>query len=188
MIVVYGGTASGKSEVAENIATELSRKSGEKLFYLATMESQSEAAQVRIKHHKELRKDKGFHTIEEMFNPVGRAREVENGIVLVECVSNLVANILFEKYGDTIPKNASLEQDAKDIFDSVARLASYVNELIVVTNNVFNNGKNPYEWSDRYMYVLALVNRHLADRSDTFIEVTYGIGNLLKGEREIGSN
>ena len=60
--LVTGGSASGKSEYAENLAAELSR--GVSLYYIATMEPYGEEAGKRIRRHRRLREAKGFQTIE----------------------------------------------------------------------------------------------------------------------------
>ena len=58
--------ASGKSEYAENLIMELAGGStnSEKMYYIATMKPFGKAAMERIKRHLELRKGKGFTTIE----------------------------------------------------------------------------------------------------------------------------
>ena len=65
MITVIGSATSGKSEASENIAVNIAKENNKQLIYLATMESESAAAKERIKKHRNLRKDKGFITIEE---------------------------------------------------------------------------------------------------------------------------
>ena len=68
MITVIGLAASGKSEAAEKIAVNIAGKHNKQLIYLATMESESAASKERIKKHRNLRKDKGFITIEEQIS------------------------------------------------------------------------------------------------------------------------
>ena len=60
MILVYGTASSGKSNIAENMAVDHSKKSDTSLVYIATMENKSDAAKERIKRHREQREGKGF--------------------------------------------------------------------------------------------------------------------------------
>ena len=60
MVLVIGGSASGKSAFAEEL---LSREPGPQI-YLASMENESEESRRRIQKHREQRKDRGFQTVE----------------------------------------------------------------------------------------------------------------------------
>lgn len=178
MIVVYGSTSSGKSNIAENIAVSVAQNR-ENLYYIATMENKSETAKERIAHHRQLRDGKGFITIEEELNP-----ECPEGVALLECVSNLVANVLFAEYGEKIIPEEKCDELALDIFGRIDNLGRNC-KLVVVTNNVFGTGHTSDEWCDRYMRILGRVNELLADRCDCFVEVTAGIANVIKGEVDL---
>ena len=60
MILVLGGSASGKSEYAENVAAALGE--GGKKLYLATMRPFGREAGRRIERHRRMRKGKGFES------------------------------------------------------------------------------------------------------------------------------
>ena len=92
MITVIGQATSGKSEASENIAVNIAKENNKQLIYLATMESESASSKERIKKHRNLRKDKGFITIEEQVSLKKHVSEVKDNVVLLECVSNLCAN------------------------------------------------------------------------------------------------
>ena len=62
--LVIGGSGSGKSEFAEQLAC----KTDGKRYYIATMQPYDEEMWEKIKRHQEVRKDKGFETIEYMLN------------------------------------------------------------------------------------------------------------------------
>jgi len=179
MIVVYGATSSGKSRVAENIALRLS-KENKKLIYLATMEKKTEAARKRIEHHKKLRSGKGFFTIEEEVCIRNHESELCGNTVLIECVSNYVANIIFDRFHERILSDTECSDIATSIADEIINLKDSCN-LVVVTNNVFGDYVSD-EWCDAYMRVLGLVNRYLADACDTFVEVVAGMEIIIKGE------
>ena len=60
VILVIGGSGSGKSEYAEGRCVQLNTK--EKL-YIATMEPFGEESLARIARHRRLRQGKGFDTL-----------------------------------------------------------------------------------------------------------------------------
>ncbi|MCR5388580.1 MAG: bifunctional adenosylcobinamide kinase/adenosylcobinamide-phosphate guanylyltransferase [Lachnospiraceae bacterium] len=178
MILVYGGSSSGKSEYAEKISTDLA--TGKPLFYMATMESESGDAKERIKRHKSLRDGKGFATIEEMYAPSNHANEVKGGVVLLECMSNLTANVMFKRFGSDIPGPDDIEKLSKDTFEELKILDESADELVIVSNNIFGQGKNPDAWCDAYMRYLGRLNALVAEASDAFYEVTNGVSARLK--------
>ena len=64
ILLVTGGSASGKSEYAENRALQLAKAEQKKLIYLAAMKPFGEEAAKRIERHRQLRAGKGFETVE----------------------------------------------------------------------------------------------------------------------------
>lgn len=174
MILVYGTTASGKSNIAEEIAQREALIEKSPLVYLATMENTSDAAKERINWHKRERDGKGFYLVEEMYNPenIGDRLpfKLSESVVLLECVSNLVANVMFSEGRET----EELCKLAKEISQGVYELNKKCKKLIVVTNNVFTSGKYEDYLCDLYMQLLGLVNRHLAACADVFLEVVAG--------------
>ena len=98
LTVIAGMSASGKSAYAEKRALELA--DGGALYYVATMEPYGEEGQRRIERHRRLRAGKGFQTIEccrhiEKAADGIDAAERGEATVLVECLSNLLANEMF---------------------------------------------------------------------------------------------
>ena len=92
--LVIGGAASGKSEYAESRVVRLP----ERRIYLATMRPWDQECRARIARHRRLRQDKGFETLERYTDLAGA--EVPAGAnVLLECMSNLTANELYDPEG-----------------------------------------------------------------------------------------
>ena len=93
-VLITGGSGSGKSEYAENRAVMLSKKEGLLLYYIATMKPFGEEGKRRVERHRRLRSGKGFFTIEHYVNLKQLILPGE-GVVLLECLSNLTANEMF---------------------------------------------------------------------------------------------
>lgn len=166
--LVIGGSGSGKSLLAEGL---LEKCAGPRL-YIATMEPMDRESLRRIERHRQQRAGKGFDTLE-CYKGLSEAAEglsPQDGILL-ECMSNLLANELFHPAGGG--REAALR--------GVDVLLTRCNDLIIVTNEVFSGGTE-YEGDTMwYMKELAAVNRVLAQRADTVIEVVCGLPNVLKG-------
>ena len=164
--LVIGGAASGKSEYAESRVVRLP----ERRIYLATMRPWDQECRARIARHRRLRQDKGFETLERYTDLAGA--EVPAGAnVLLECMSNLAANELYDPEGGG--------QEA--VLRGVDALLARCGHLTVVTNEVFSDGAACEEDTLRYLRALARINRLLAARADTVAEVICGLPKYLNG-------
>ena len=168
LTLVSGGAASGKSEYAEGLISDFL---GKKL-YIATMRPFGEDAESKISRHHDLRAGKGFETIERYENLAGLDIP-RNCAVLLECLSNLVANECFSTAGF----GGAVERVLAGI-DSIAKKAQ---ELVVVTNEIFADGISYDKETSEYMKVLSAVNCEAAARADRVVEVVCGIPVSWKG-------
>ncbi len=164
--LVTGGAASGKSEYAESLAMRLPGRR----IYLATMRPADPESLARINRHRRLRQGRGFDTLERYTDLAGAEIPAESNILL-ECMSNLAANELYDPEGG----------GAESILQGAGALLARCAHLTVVTNDVFSGGAAYGGDTLRYLRELARINRALAERADTVIEVVCGLPNVLKG-------
>ena len=129
-------------------------------IYAAVYDEEMES---RILHHKEQRMGKGFVTIERNRN-IGNAAEELNGTdtVLLDCLGNLLAN---EMFGGGDP-------DA--IFGDVCRINDTVENLIIISNDVFSDGCRYSESVMRYIDKLAELHKQIVKEADVAIESIFG--------------
>ncbi|MDD6212560.1 MAG: bifunctional adenosylcobinamide kinase/adenosylcobinamide-phosphate guanylyltransferase [Clostridiales bacterium] len=172
-IVVTGGSGSGKSAFAEEKAMELEP---EEKIYIATMEPYDEESFRRIKRHQQMRKEKKFRTLE-CYRHLEKAKIEPETTILLECMSNLVANEMFHPEGRG-------EKCGDAIWEGLVHLSSRCRNLVVVTNNVFDDGQQYDEGSMRYLEILADINERMAARADGFYEVVCGIPLAWKKEQK----
>lgn len=170
MITVTGGSGSGKSAYAESRAREL--EPGKKV-YIATMEPYDEESFRRIDRHRRMRAGSHYRTIE-CFRHIERVEPGRDSTVLLECMSNLVANEMFSPEGRGHGSGPA-------ILDGILRLKSSCRNLVVVTNDVFGDGDAADESSEEYLRILGEINRSLAEMSDEAYEVVCGIPVRLTG-------
>jgi len=176
VILITGGSGSGKSAFAENTV----RRFKKPYFYLATMKPFGEETLRKIARHQRLRKDKGFETLE-CYEDVSKAEISSDGTVLLECMSNLTANVLFDRKETERERLDQLLPFDRQIIAQMDKLMKKTANLVIVTNEVFSDLPEQYERETRnYLSVLGKVNGALADRADEFYEVVYGIPIRLK--------
>lgn len=190
MILVIGGSGSGKSSYAEEIVVCLSQgmiPSGEnfsdiniKRYYLATMQIFDEEGYQKAERHRKLRSKKEFLTIEQPTQIHRALEKMETGrkIGLLECISNLTANEMFSDKG-----NRPKMQVVESIVTSVKQLKEQMTHLVVVTNNVFEDGIFYDEATLEYIRAMGKINQHLAILADQVIEVVAGIPVIIKEQQ-----
>lgn len=174
--IIIGGSGSGKSEYAENYIMSVSE--GKQKYYLATMQVYDEEGQKKIKRHRNLRQGKGFLTIEQPVDIEKAVTHMEQGekVVLLECMSNLVAN---EMFGGEVLKEK--DDVVEKIIRGIHAMHKEVTELVIVTNNVFEDGISYDDTTMEYLSAMGRINELLAKRADKVIEVVVGISLIMKG-------
>ena len=193
LYIVTGGSGSGKSEYAEQIAVQCRNRTGGTLWYLATMRIWDDEGRKRVERHRRMRAAKGFETIErytdletlelrEKFeepNPTGLDAErktdslkhweslqvAQKPVLLLECMSNLVLNEFYDQ------ENGAEER----ILQGIKHLQKRCRDLIIVTNEIFSDGMTYDPESERYIQLLGRINRELGQMADSVTEVVYGI-------------
>lgn len=169
IILVSGGAASGKSALAETLAGKLPGKK----FYLATMHRGDGESLRRIARHRVMRAGKGFETVECPLD-AAQADVPPDSVCLLECLSNLMANELY----DRAPQGDPADKVTADVLALAARTA----HLVVVTNEVFSDGAAARGICGDYLTALGRVNRALAARADQVVECVAGLPLYQKGE------
>ncbi len=172
IVLIIGTPDSGKSEIAENIAAELSEPG--KAIYLATMIPYGSEGKARIEKHRRMREGKGFITVEKPFDICdisgeelqsysGEYEDLSEMTVLLECVSNLTANELFER-------RTPAAEAADRICGDIERLAASVRNLVIVSNHFEKECGFDHETAE-YAEILDIINDRLADLADRVIRI-----------------
>ena len=171
--LVSGGSCSGKSEYAERLACAIAEETGAPRCYLATLMAYDEESFARIRRHREMRKDRQFIT-RECYTNLPAAEVPEGSVVLLDCVSNLVANEMFT------PDGAG-ENAAGVIMEGISRIAVSARALVVVSDEVFADGVRFDESTEAYRRILAEVARLTAEQADLVVECAAGLPLIHKG-------
>ncbi|MBQ8687654.1 MAG: bifunctional adenosylcobinamide kinase/adenosylcobinamide-phosphate guanylyltransferase [Ruminococcus sp.] len=168
MILITGGSKCGKSHYAESLFYNFD---GQK-FYIATMQPFGDEAQAAIRRHREMRRNKGFETIEKYTDTEDLQLPGGCGILL-ECMGNLCANEMF--------RSSVVCNPAEKILSGILHLKKIAALLIIVTNEVACDGISYECGTSAYIRVLNEINCRIAEMADHVMECVYGIPVALKG-------
>ncbi len=171
LALVIGGAASGKSEFAESLAMSLSTER----YYVATMQSYDAESDRRIERHRNMRRGKGFTTVERSLDLVGMELDCgPDAVVLLECASTLLGNEL------CMPGGAGVSA-WQAILAGAERLAAGGVNAVIVSNDVFYEGAAATPEMREYTRQLGLLNSGLARLADCVVEVVCGLPQVHKG-------
>ncbi|MGG7607770.1 bifunctional adenosylcobinamide kinase/adenosylcobinamide-phosphate guanylyltransferase [Massilia sp. BKSP1R2A-1] len=180
--LVLGGARSGKSAYAERLALE----SGKEVVYLATSRAGDAEMAARIAHHRE-RRPAHWQTVEEELALAAslRAWSASNRIVLVDCLTLWLSNLLFcdgrewpEVGAVTLPERFHAERAAL-----LELLADAPGDIVFVSNEV---GMGIVPWgavSRCFADEAGRLNQDVAARAERVVFVAAGLPLVLKGPR-----
>lgn len=177
MTLIIGGSGSGKSAYAEDYTISLSED--RKKYYIATMQIYDEEGKRKVERHRMLRGGKGFSTIEQPIDIGKAAEKMEDGerTALLECISNLTANEMF--LGE-IP--GTEEVITEKIVGEIAVLNRELTHLVIVSNDVFEDGNVYDKTTMAYIRAMGRINQKLAEMADEVVEVVVGIPIVIKAK------
>lgn len=169
-ILLTGGSGCGKSSLAEDILETM----GGPRIYVATMIPYGEDGKMKVKRHREIRKNKNFMTIEKYVG-INEIDIPKGSSVLLECICNLTANEMFEK-------NGAGDNAVSAVLDGVAHMKEMCDNLIVITNEVGSDGASYDKPVIEYIRAMGQINATLAESFPCVYEMCCGIPLALKGD------
>ena len=166
-ILILGGARSGKSQFAQELAGGL----GERVLFVATAEAGDEEMRARIEAHRRSRPNH-WRTLE-MPTGIGdgiRSHIGDAGVVLVDCITLLVSNLL-----------AGGEER---VISELGGLASCMNEVeafFIIVSNEVGLGLVPENSLGRtFRDLLGKANQFLAQRADEVYLMVAGIPTEIR--------
>jgi adenosylcobinamide kinase/adenosylcobinamide-phosphate guanylyltransferase len=183
LVLLLGGARSGKSAYAEQRGRELG---GDRVLYVATSEPLDEEMRRRIAQHQ-ARRPPEWRTLEAP-RSVGEAIRAAAGdaqVILVDCLTVLVSNLLVQATGPyddpfddprSDPRDEAVEEAImREVVDIAACAEELDAEIIVVSNEVGMGLVPPYELSRAYRDVLGRANQVMARLADEVYLLVAGI-------------
>jgi len=179
IVMVSGGARSGKSTFAQHLASEAR---GE-VVYLATLRPLDGEMEARVERHRACRSS-AWMTVEE---PLEAASALEalgdfDGVVILECLTLLVTNILLHLMDRGVDDDAALESAVLGEIDKIVGAASKARYRLVVVTNEVGLGLVPDNRLGRlFRDVAGLANQRTALAASHVYFVISGIPMKVKG-------
>jgi adenosylcobinamide kinase/adenosylcobinamide-phosphate guanylyltransferase len=179
LILVTGGTRSGKSGFAQNLAES---QPGPRCF-IATCPKVDPEMDERIRWHQQARADGKWLTIEEEFDLGSIFSSIQDShVCLIDCLTLWVNNLLFrEEQSGRILTEKKMRNHCEGFIEQLKR---YAGTTICVTNEV-GMGIVPENASARlYRDLVGSCNQIVAQAADDVILVSCGIPLILKSHEK----
>ncbi len=165
--LILGGARSGKSRLAERLAT----RSGREVIYIATAEALDEEMSARIAHHQR-RRPASWRTLEE---PLALAEAIDrhddpNRLLLIDCLTLWLSNILHRR------------AEAEEAGDALCRSVRRSRAQLILVSNETGLGVVPADrLSRRFVDLAGRLHQQLASECESVLFCVAGLTHTLKG-------
>ena len=182
VIMVTGGSRSGKSVIAEQKAKEYGKRS---VLYLATAIPVDDDMKERIRIHQE-RRDSEWGTYEGYRDLGEVVKSTEKNTILLDCVTVMITNILCEDEERDFDKISASEVEKleseviKELSNLVKAIRDEDKTLIIVSNEVGMSVVPSYRLGRIFSYISGKANQVLASLSDEVYVAISGLPLRLK--------
>jgi len=176
LIFITGGARSGKSDFAEKMANSL----GKSVAYLATGQPLDDEMKIRIKKHKDRRRNnwKTFEEpikIKELINRLGLEKEV----ILIDCLTLLTSNLLLRKENKV--EDSKWQEEILSEIKKLAEISYKVPAQVIIVSNEVGMGVVPDNTLGRvYRDILGRANSIIAKKADEVFMMVSGIPLKIK--------
>jgi len=166
-----GGARSGKSRLAQELATDWQREAGGEVAVIATAEPKDEQMAKRIAHHKQHRPadwltvECSLKLSETLLETVADSR-----IVLVDCLTLWACNQL-------LSQPDSWQQEKQKLVDTIAGIDS---PLLLISNEIGQGVVPLGEFNRRFVDELGWLNQAVAKKCDRVVQAVAGLPLVLK--------
>lgn len=167
--LIIGGIKSGKSRLAESLATA----SGKQVVLIATATADDDEMRHRIAKHRESR-PVAWQVVEEPIALAGAVKKhstLEN-IVIIDCLTLWLTNLLLRDSGN------GLRDEVSDLLDA---LISVVGEIVMVSNETSMGIIPMGELTRSYCDEAGVLHQQIAACCDNVALTVAGLPLLLKG-------
>jgi len=165
--LVIGGTRSGKSRYAQQLALQLSQRP----LYVATSRVWDADHQARIARHQRERGAE-WRTLECEIELA--ELQLDGEVAVIDCVTLWLSNFFSDENGDV---DRCLSR-ARSILDRVLQQRA---QLLLVSNELGQSLHAPTELGRKFVDLQGLVNQHIAARADNVAWMVAGIAQYVKG-------
>lgn len=167
VVLITGGSRSGKSSYAEKMALELS----EQPVYLATARIWDEDFRERVRRHQARRGPQWTNLEEEK---ILSRHDLRGRVVVVDCLTLWCTNFFFDMGSDVDQALAAVQQELDRILDQDAT-------FLLVTNEIGLGGTSENDLQRKFTDLQGWMNQYAASLADEVILMVCGIPVKIKG-------
>ena len=167
VVLITGGSRSGKSSYAEKLALECS----DHPVYLATARIWDEEFRERVKRHQARRGPQWTNLEEEKF--LSR-HDLSGRVVVVDCLTLWCTNFFFDLESDV---DRALEAVKAELDRFLVQDATF----LLVTNEIGSGGTSENDLQRRFTDLQGWVNQYAAACADEVVLMVCGIPVKIKG-------
>src|SRR6266498_226135 len=165
--LILGGARSGKSSYAQSLA----EATGKSVTFIATAQALDEEMTIRIQKHRAER-SASWETLEIPFDIASHIQQIKSNVVVLDCVTLLVSNLLMQFVKDDLVDESSFVQATqKEVEGLIATLRAHKQkqDWMIVSNEVGLGLVSPYQMGRVYRDWLGWANQRLAREADQVI-------------------
>lgn len=199
LIYVTGGAKSGKSEFAENLLLSLNNGK-QKNIYLATSLVFDDEMEVKVALHKERRQEKwitieSYKNFEESLNNINEPSLLEEKYqeehvlnkdnMLVDCLTNMVSNLIFENekinWDKPTKKEMKLcDEKVKKEVEKLVQISKNYENVVIVSNELGMGVVPPTPLGRYFREIAGKMNQYVAQNANEVYFVVSGISMKIK--------
>lgn len=174
--LVLGGARSGKSSYAQTLA----EATGKSVTFIATAQALDEEMSARIQKHRAERPDT-WGTLEIPLDVASHVQQVKSAVVILDCITLLVNNLLMRFVKDDLVDEAPFMQAVqKEINELMAKISEQKQTWMIISNEVGLGLVPAYQMGRVYRDGLGWANQRLAREADKVIFMVTGIPMVIK--------
>ncbi|PID84885.1 MAG: bifunctional adenosylcobinamide kinase/adenosylcobinamide-phosphate guanylyltransferase [Chloroflexi bacterium] len=173
---VLGGARSGKSDYGEALAQKLS----DDVVFIATAQAFDDEMRRRIKHHQAHR-PAHWHTIESPTNIVQSLAEKKASVVLLDCMTVLVSNLILP-LGDDLSEEAAETAVQREVNEIIQFIQKSDDHWIIISNEVGLSIVPENRLARLYRDVLGRANKQMAAVANEVIFMVAGLPLVVKSD------
>ncbi len=176
LTLILGGARSGKSSYAQRLAEE----SGKSVTFIATAQALDNEMSTRIQKHRAER-PVNWETLEIPFAIVSRLHDIKSNIVILDCITLLISNLLMRFVKDDLVEEAPFMTAVQnEINELMVMLRDQEADWLIVSNEVGLGLVPPYQMGRVYRDAIGWANQRLAREADNVIFMVAGIPTVIK--------
>lgn len=178
--LILGGTKTGKTTYAENLAKKIETQKSCTVHYVATAQIIDSEMRDRIAKHRAGRPSHWI-TVEEPLNVAKALSELEGeySVVLLDCLTLLMTNLIFEEGED-----CTREEAQKAVFNQLDEIISQMEkssrDLIIISNQVENGLVSEHAWARMFQDIAGMAHQRMASAADDVYMMNAGLALKLK--------